>query len=141
MADRPQLIGIILCELILQDVLRRDAISCVNIHSGVIAPAFPVTLPLIYGFAQLTGVSKEFQYQFKVANPTGEVIAFSPLTPVQPLPNENVTHKIINAFTGLTFESEGTYLFLLEVDGQPLGALPFQVVQMAEEPTAAGTPA
>jgi hypothetical protein len=78
-------------------------------------------------------VSQEFEYQFKVANPKGEVIAYSPLTPVQPLPNENVTHKIINAFTGLTFESEGTYLFLLEVDKQPLGALPFQVVQMVEE--------
>jgi len=141
MADRPQLIGLVLCELILQDVLRRDAISCVNIHSGVIAPAFPVTLPLIYGFAQLTGVNKEFNYQFKVANPKGEVIAFSPLTPVQPLPNENVTHKIINAFTGLTFESEGTFTFLLEVDGQAVGALPFQVVQMQEQMAPAGTPA
>jgi hypothetical protein len=38
MSDRPQLIGIVLCELVLQDVLRRDAISCVNIHSGVVAP-------------------------------------------------------------------------------------------------------
>ncbi len=134
MGDQPQLIGIILCELILQDVLRRDAISCVNIHSGVISPTFPVTLPLIYGFAQLTGVSKEFNYQFKVANPKGEVIAYSPMTPVQPLPNENVTHKIINAFTGLTFDTEGSYLFILEVDGNIIGALPFQVVQMAEEP-------
>jgi hypothetical protein len=137
MGDQPQLIGIILCELILQDVLRRDAISCVNIHSGVISPSFPVTLPLIYGFAQLTGVSKEFNYQFKVANPKGEVIAYSPMTPVQPLPNENVTHKIINAFTGLTFEAEGTYLFILEVDGNVIGALPFQVVLMAEEPVVA----
>jgi hypothetical protein len=137
MGDQPQLIGIILCELILQDVLRRDAISCVNIHSGVISPSFPVTLPLIYGFAQLTGVSAEFNYQFKVANPKGEVIAYSPMTPVQPLPNENVTHKIINAFTGLTFEAEGTYLFILEVDGNVIGALPFQVVLMAEEPVVA----
>jgi hypothetical protein len=137
MGDQPQLIGIILCELILQDVLRRDAISCVNIHSGVISPSFPVTLPLIYGFAQLTGVSKEFNYQFKVANPKGEVIAYSPMTPVQPLPNENVTHKIINAFTGLTFETEGSYLFILEVDGNVIGALPFQVVLMAEEPVVA----
>ncbi len=136
MGDQPQLIGIILCELILQDVLRRDAISCVNIHSGVISPSFPVTLPLIYGFAQLTGVSKEFSYQFKVANPKGEVIAYSPLTPVQPLPNQNVTHKIINAFTGLTFEVEGSYLFILEVDGKVIGALPFQVVQMSEEQVA-----
>jgi hypothetical protein len=137
MGDQPQLIGIILCELILQDVLRRDAISCVNIHSGVISPSFPVTLPLIYGFAQLTGVSKEFNYQFKVSNPQGEVIAYSPMTPVQPLPNENVTHKIINAFTGLTFDNEGSYLFILEVDGNVIGTLPFQVVLMAEEPVVA----
>jgi hypothetical protein len=137
MGDKPQLIGIILCELILQDVLRRDAISCVNIHSGVMSPQFPVQLPLLYGFAQLTGVSKEFEYQFKVANPKGEIIAFSPATKVQPLPNDNVTHKIINAFTGLTFESEGSYLFILEVDGEVIGALPFQVVKMVEEPVMA----
>lgn len=136
MSDGPQLIGIILCELILQDVLRRDAISCVNIHSGVISPSFPVSLPLIYGFAQLTGVSKEFQYQFKVLNPAGTTIAYSPLTPVQPLPNEHVTHKIINAFTGLTFETEGTYLFVLEINGKKIGELPFQVVQITEPVTA-----
>jgi hypothetical protein len=137
MSTRPQIIGLVLCELVLQDVLRRDAISCVNIHSGVIAPSFPVTLPLIYGFAQLCGVSTKFAYQFKVRNPKGEVVAHSPRTPVEPLATENVTHKIINAFTALTFEGEGTYWFSLEVDGEPMAGLPFQVVQAKENQPAA----
>ena len=132
MSTRPQTTGLILCELVLQDVLRRDAISCVNIHSGVIAPSFPVTVPLLYGFAQVFGVNTEFAYQFKVRNPKGEVVAFSPLTPVKPVESENVTHKIINAFTGLTFECEGTFWFSLEVNDEPICDLPFTVVRMRE---------
>lgn len=133
MSDRPELIGIILCELILQDVLRRDAISCVNIHSGVVAPAFPTQLPLIYAFAQLTGGKVGFQYQFKVIDPDGNVMGSSPMAKVDPLPNENITHKIINAFTGLTFDKEGVYSFALDVDGNTLGKLPFQVVQAQQQ--------
>lgn len=129
MSDRPQLIGIVLCELVLQDVLRRDAISCVNIHSGVVAPAFPTQLPLIYAFAQLTGGKIGFQYQFKVLDPEGNLLGSSPMAQVDPLPNENITHKIINAFTGLTFDREGVYGFALDVDGETVGTLPFQVVQ------------
>ena len=108
-------------------VLRRDAISCVNIHSGVVAPAFPTQLPLIYAFAQLTGGRVGFQYQFKVVDPDGAVMGSSPMAQVDPLPNENITHKIINAFTGLTFEREGVYGFALDVDGETVGTLPFQV--------------
>ncbi len=111
MSDQPRLIGLILCELILQDVLRRDAISCINIHTGVIAPDFPVTLPLIYGYAAVTGVTKEAHYQFKVADERGKVIADTPLTKIEPGRNVDV-HKIINAFTSLTFESEGVFWFV-----------------------------
>lgn len=133
MSEQPRLLGIVLCELVLQDVLRRDAISCINIHSGIMSPTFPVSLPLIYGFAQLTGTNKEFQYQFKVFNVKRELIAYSPLTPVQPLDNQQVMHKIINAFTGLSFDVEGTYIFALEVDGTIVGSLPFQAVKVDEE--------
>jgi hypothetical protein len=130
MNDRPTLVGIILCELVLQDVIRRDAISCVNIHSGIMAQAFPTQVPLIYAFAQLINVTKRFEYQFRVTSPKGEVIAESPLTPVEPMPNENVTHKIINAFTGLTFHEEGTFKIALVAGGDEIGHLPFQVVQI-----------
>ena len=128
MADTPKLIGIILCELVLQDILRREAISCINIHNGIATQAFPVTLPLVYGFAQLHGVTKQFGYQFKLVDPNGQLLATSPETKVDPLPNQNVTHKIINAFTGLTFSQEGTYQVVLEVDGEEIGSLPFHVV-------------
>lgn len=139
MSDRPQLIGIILCELILQDVLRRDAISCVNIHSGIMTQGFPTQLPLIYAFAQLTGIKKAFSYQFTVIDPTGKVVGSSPLTKVDEILQDNVTHKIINAFTGLTFEKEGTYDIVLVVDQQQAGALPFQVV-LAPPPPAQQQP-
>ncbi|HEY9716829.1 MAG TPA: hypothetical protein V6C69_05150 [Trichormus sp.] len=132
--DKPKLIGIILCELVLQDILRREAISCVNIHNGIATQAFPVTLPLVYGFAQLHGVTKQFGYQFKLIDPNGQLLATSPPTNVEPLPNQNVTHKIINAFTGLTFAQEGTYQVTLEVDGEEIGSLPFHVVYMPPQP-------
>jgi len=137
MSERPQLIGIILCELVLQDVLRRDAISCVNIHSGVVAPGFPTQLPLIYAFAQLSGGKVGFNYQFKVVDPDGKVLGSSPMAKVDPLPNENITHKIINAFTGLTFDRDGVFNFVLDVDGVTVGALPFQVVLAQPQPVTA----
>ena len=137
MSDRPELVGIILCELVLQDVLRREAISCVNIiPNSVMTPGFPTQLPLMYAFAQLSGSKAGFSYQFKVLDPDGNMTANSPVQKVDPLPNENFTHKIINAFTGLTFTKEGIYQFLLEVDGVTTGTLPFQVVQAPPQATA-----
>ncbi|HEY9714224.1 MAG TPA: hypothetical protein V6C72_12210 [Chroococcales cyanobacterium] len=95
---------------------------------------FPTQLPLIYAFAQLAGVKKPFAYQFTVVDPEGKVVGSSPLTKVDEILQDNVTHKIINAFTGLTFEKEGTYEFILVVDQQQAGSLPFQVVLAPQQP-------
>jgi hypothetical protein len=135
-ADQPQLIGIVLCERVLQDVLRRDMISCINIHNGITVPAFPYVIPLVYSFAQLTGSHHEFNYQFKIVDRQGNVIASSPVTKVEPLPNRNMTHKVISAFSGLTFHEEGMYKIVLSLEGEEVGALPFQVVQVSPEATA-----
>lgn len=132
-AERPQVIGIILCERVLQDVLRRDAISCINIHNGVTVQTFPAMIPLVYAFAQLTGSHSEFSYQFKIVDRQGQIIANSPVAKVEPLPNRNMTHKIISAFTGLTFQEEGMYNVVLALEGEDVGLLPFQVVQMTPE--------
>ena len=133
MSELPQLIGIILCERVLQDVLRRDAISCINIHNGVSVQSFPYAIPLVYAFAQLTGSHHEFTYQFKVADRQNQIIASSPVARVEPLPNRNMTHKIISAFSGLTFQEEGMYNVVLSLEGQDVGALPFQVVHVLPE--------
>ncbi len=132
-SDRPQVIGIILCERVLQDVLRRDAISCINIHNGVSVQTFPAVIPLVYAFAQLTGSHSEFSYQFRIVDRQGQIIASSPVAKVEPLPNRNMTHKIISAFTGLTFREEGMYNIVLSLEGQDSGSLPFQVVQISPE--------
>jgi hypothetical protein len=132
-ADLPQLIGIVLCERVLQDVLRRDAISCINIHNGITVQSFPAVLPLVYAFAQLSGSHHAFTYQFKIMDRQNHIIAMSPVAQVEPLPNRNMTHKIISAFTGLTFSEEGMYNIVLSLEGDDVGTLPFQVVHVGPE--------
>ena len=127
--ELPKLIGIILCERVLQDVLRRDAISCINIHNAMTVQSFPAIVPLIFAFAQTTGSHHEFTYQFKIVDRRSQIVAMSPAAKVEPLPNSNMTHKIISAFSGLVFQEEGMYDVVLSLDGQDLGSLPFQVIQ------------
>lgn len=131
MNNTPQLLGILLCERVLQDVLRRDAISLINIHNGISSQSFPTLIPLIYAFAQLSVTQKEFDYQFKIIDVKGEVLAASPLARVEPLSEGETTRKVITAFTGLIFSSEGTHNVVLALDGNELGRLPFQVVKVA----------
>jgi hypothetical protein len=136
-SDKPHVIGIILCERILQDVIRRDAISCINIHNGITAQAFPALVPLVYVFAQLSGSHHEFTYQFRIVDRLHNIIAASTKAKVEPLPNKFMTHKIISAFTGLAFPEEGTYHIVLSIDGEDAGDLPFQVVHALPEMTTA----
>jgi hypothetical protein len=132
-SDLPQLIGIVLCERVLQDVLRRDAISCINIHNGITVQSFPAVIPLVYAFAQLSGSHHQFTYQFKIVDRQNQIIAMSPVAQVEPLPNRNMTHKIISAFSGLTFNEEGMYNIALTLEGEDVGTLPFQVVHIGPE--------
>jgi hypothetical protein len=136
MSEVPQVLGIILCERVLQDVLRRDAISCINIHNGMTVQDFPAVVPLVFAFAQVSGSHHEFNYQFKMIDRQSQVIAISPVAKVEPLPNRYMTHKIISAFSGLVFREEGMYNVVLSLDGAEVGALPFQVIQVAAEPAA-----
>ncbi|MBZ0188248.1 MAG: hypothetical protein K8F91_18505 [Candidatus Obscuribacterales bacterium] len=134
MADTPQLIGIVLCERVLQDVLRRDAVSCINIYNGITAQSFPAVVPLVYAFAQVSTTSTGFEYQFKIIDDGGTEVAMSPVARVEPLPHQYLTHKIISAFSGLKFDKEGGYKIILEVGGQSIGSLPFQVVLLQQQP-------
>ncbi|MBS1991480.1 MAG: hypothetical protein JSS86_14345 [Cyanobacteria bacterium SZAS LIN-2] len=127
--DNPSLLGIVLCERVLQDVLRRDAISCINIYSGIAAAAFPAVIPLVYAFAQLSGCAHQFSYQFRIEDDAGEFIAGSTVVNVDPLPNRHTPHKIVTAFSGLTFDNPGLYHVILEVEGEQVGSLPFHVNQ------------
>lgn len=122
-----------MCERVLQDVLRRDAISCINIHNGMTVQEFPAVVPLVFAFAQVSGSHHEFNYQFKMIDRQNQVIAISPVAKVEPLPNRYMTHKIISAFSGLVFNEEGMYHVVLSLDGTDVGMLPFQVVQVIPE--------
>jgi len=90
-------------------------------------------VPLVYAFAQLAGSHVEFKYQFKVEDRQGQIIAMSPLAQVEPLPNRNMTHKIISAFSNLAFQEEGMYKIVLSLEGEEVGALPFQVIHLPPE--------
>ena len=133
MSEQPKLVGIILCERILQDVLRPDAVSCVNVHNGISAQSFPALVPLIFAFAQIVGSNEGFSYVFKITDSNNTTIASSPTARVEPLPSQIMTHKVITAFSGLTFPQDGVYSVVLEVEGKELGSLPFQVVKINPE--------
>jgi hypothetical protein len=131
--ELPRVIGILLCERILQDIMRHDAVSCINIHNGIIVQTFPAVIPLIYAFAQLSGSHIEFNYQFKITDRSNQIITTTPITRVEPLPNRFMTHKIISAMSGLTFKEEGLYNICLSLDGEDVGSSPFQVMQITPE--------
>lgn len=133
MSELPNVLGIIVCERILVDVLRQDAISCVNIHNGLATASFPVVIPLICAYAQVSGSHDEFSYQFKIMDRQNNVIAHSPVATVKPLPNVNMIHKLISAITGLSFEAEGTYNFTLELNDIQVSHLPFYVMQVSPD--------
>ncbi len=52
---------------------------------------------------------------------------------MEPLPNKNMTHKIISAFQGLAFQEEGMYNIVLALEGEDAAALPFQVIQLTPD--------
>ena len=131
--DLPQVLGIVLCERVLLDVLRRDAISCINIHNAMTVQDFPAIVPLVFAFAQVSGTTRAFGYQFKIADRRSQVIAASPVANVEPLPNRFLTHKVISAFSSLVFREEGMYNVVLSLDGVEVGSLPFYVTQAAME--------
>jgi len=125
-----------MCERVLRDVLRPDAISCINITNGMTVPDFPALVPMLFAFAQVSGSHFEFSYQFKMIDRQSQVIAISPVAKVDPLPNKHMMHKVISAFNGLVFKEEGTYNVVLALDGVDVGSLPFQVTQVSPQPVA-----
>lgn len=132
----PQVLGIVLCERVLQDVLRRDFISCINVHNGMSVQGFPAVVPLVFAFAQVSGTDHDFTYQFRMTDKNNAPIAMSPVAKVEPLPNQMMTHKIISAFSGLVFNEAGMYNVYLALDGRDVGYLPFQVIHVPAETTA-----
>lgn len=126
----PMVLGVLMCERVLQDVLRRDFITCINIHNGMSVQGFPAIVPLIFAFAQVAGSADVFEYQFRMMDRNNEVVAMSPVARVDPLPNSSMTNKVISAFSGLVFNHEGIYNVFLSVNGNDVASLPFQVIKV-----------
>lgn len=129
MATTPDLECISLCERVLQDLFRKDAVTLVNVHNGVSSQAFPTMIPVLYAFAQLSAHPHSFSYQFKVLNPENEVMSQTSSGQVEALTNPNGMHKIISVFSGLLFPQPGVYKFVLEIDGVEKGSIPYEVEQ------------
>lgn len=127
MSDSPAPVSICLCERVLQDVFRKDAVTLVNVHNGVSSQAFPTLIPVLYAFAQLAGHNRPFSYQFKITDPKKVVISASSVGQVEPVSSPNALHKIVSAFSGLVFPCEGLYSVSLEIDGKIVASIPFQV--------------
>ncbi|MBY0548504.1 MAG: hypothetical protein K2W95_14495 [Candidatus Obscuribacterales bacterium] len=134
-ANQPKPIGLFLCERILRDVLRPDAISCINIHNQMAVQAFPAIVPLVFAYSEVTGSTEEFTYQFKFLDKSGQTLAVSNVQKVAPLPSKTMTHKLIGAFQGLIFQEDGGYQLVLSLDGEDVGSMTFQVVHVPAEVT------
>jgi hypothetical protein len=122
-----------MCERVLRDVLRPDAISLVNIHSTMSVQAWPAVVPLVFAYAEVSGSQNEFNYQFKFTDRQNQVMAVSNVQKVTALPNKNMTHKLIGAFQGLVFHEEGSYHLLLAIDGVDVAGMLFQVLAQTQE--------
>ena len=133
MTEGPLPIAVFMCERVLRDVLRPDAISLVNIHSTMSVQQFPAVVPLVFAYAEVTGSHQEFSYQFKFIDRQGQVMAVSNVQKVAPSPNRNLSHKLIGAFQGLIFPEEGSYQLLLAIDSNHVAGMAFQVLGFAPE--------
>ncbi|MBY0358548.1 MAG: hypothetical protein K2W82_11150 [Candidatus Obscuribacterales bacterium] len=135
--DKPRPISVFLCERILRDVLRPEAISIVNMHNSIGVQTFPAVVPLVFAFSEVTGSHFEFTYQFKFLDRQGQLIAVSNIQTVAALPNTNMTHKLIGAFQGLVFPEEGTYQLVLALAGEDVSSLAIQIVHVPPSPAVA----
>lgn len=133
MTEGPKPISIFMCERVLRDVLRPDAISLVNIHSTMSVQAFPAVVPLVFAYAEVTGSQFEFTYQFKYVDRQNQVMAVSNVQKVAPSPNRHMSHKLIGAFQGLIFPEEGAYQLVLSIDSVDVAGMSFQVLGFTPE--------
>ena len=133
MPEGPKPIAVFMCERVLRDVLRPDAISLINIHSTMSVQAWPAVVPLVFAYAEVSGSQSEFNYQFKFIDRQSQVMAVSNVQKVAALPNKNMTHKLIGAFQGLVFQEEGSYHLLLALDGVDVAGMVFQVLGQTPE--------
>ena len=135
----PQASGVFLCERVLQDMVSREAVTCVNIYNGLMAVEFPITVPVAYAFAQITGTTGPFDYEYSLLDENGTVMASSGRATVEPQEgsDEATSHKVISAFHGMSFDREGIYSLVLSIDGEEAASLPLKVV-LVREPSMAG---
>lgn len=130
----PQSSGLILCERVLQDLVNRDAVTCVNIFNGLSAANFPMLMPVAYAFAQVTGANGPFEYEYKIIDEAGNIVAISQKSQVTPQAGTDSTtsHKVISAFNGLAFEKEGLFTVILEINGEEAANLPLKVTLLRQ---------
>lgn len=133
MSAGPKPVAVFMCERVLRDVLRPDAISLVNIHSSMTVQQFPAVVPLVFAYAEVTGSHYEFNYQFKFMDRQKQLMAVSNVQKVAPSPNTNLSHKLIGAFQGLVFPEEGSYALILAIDGNDVAEMSFQVLGYSPE--------
>ncbi len=136
--SQPELVSICLCEKVLQDIFRPDAITLVNVHNSTVSQGFPTLVPILYAYAQLTPSPNPFSFQFTMTDSKGQPMTAPNPGIVEPLYEKNVLHKLLFAFTGLIIPAADTYTISLEIEGKIVGSIPFEVAQaQVEEATTA----
>ncbi|MBK9772696.1 MAG: hypothetical protein IPP57_18085 [Candidatus Obscuribacter sp.] len=133
MSATPELVSICLCERLLQDVFRRDSVTLVNVHNSVASQGFPILIPVIYAFAQLSPSPKPFTYKFVITDSKNAVVTASLSSEVAALHHKNALHKVIGAFTSLVLPAADVYTVTLFIDDKAIGTIPFEAAMVQAE--------
>ena len=133
MSATPELVSICLCERLLQVVFRRDSVTLVNVHNSVASQGFPILIPVIYAFAQLSPSPKPFTYKFVITDSKNAVVTASLSSEVAALHHKNALHKVIGAFTSLVLPAADVYTVTLFIDDKAIGTIPFEAAMVQAE--------
>ena len=101
-------------------------ISLMGLFTSIVSESFPARHPRIAVVAGWQGAAGKFKSAIVVARPGGQKLAGISETEFE-LRNETQTHRHVAMLINLLFESPGTYLVQVSLDGEVVRSLPLKV--------------
>jgi hypothetical protein len=109
-------------------------LNIMGIFDEINPPRLPVALPIFYVVVSYSTRATEFEADknLEIALQTEDgriLVRLQQLVhvPRPPRPGARGTVNQVHALVGLPFEDEGSYQFVISVDGQPIGDIPLRV--------------
>jgi hypothetical protein len=109
-------------------------LNIMGIFDEINAPSLPVILPIFYVVVSYSTRATEFDadknLEIALQTEDGRVLVRlqQPVhVPRPPRPGARGTVNQVHALAGLPFENEGSYQFVISVDGHPIGDIPLRI--------------